>query len=102
LNAIEYYAVANYTWGEEHSEGHTVPADRVPPLNGKLGLVYLPRDAIRIEPYIDFASRHDRLSPRDEEDPRINPEGTAGRATINILLSRQATDKKTWGYAFKI
>ena len=27
-NNIEYYAVANYTWGEEYSEGHTVPADR--------------------------------------------------------------------------
>ena len=33
--------------------------------------------------------RRDRLSPRDENDPRINPAGTAGWATLNLLLSWQ-------------
>jgi outer membrane receptor protein involved in Fe transport len=34
-----------------------------------------------------------RLRPRDEDDPRINPEGTSGWATINVLLSWQASEK---------
>jgi outer membrane receptor protein involved in Fe transport len=94
---IEYYAVVNYTRGEEDDDGVTVPADRVPPLNGRLGLVYRPRDALRIEPYLDFASRQDRLSPRDVDDPRINPLGTAGWGTLNLLLSWQATDSAELG-----
>ncbi|MBT8060820.1 MAG: TonB-dependent receptor [Gammaproteobacteria bacterium] len=94
---IEYYAVVNYTRGEEDDDGVTVPADRVPPLNGRLGLVYRPRDTLRIEPYLDFASRQDRLSPRDVDDPRINPLGTAGWGTLNLLLSWQATDAAELG-----
>ena len=33
----------------------------------------------------------DRLSPRDEEDPRINPLGTTGWGTINLLVNWQAS-----------
>jgi TonB-dependent heme/hemoglobin receptor len=87
---IELYAVVNYTRGEESDAEATVPADRIPPLNGRLGLVYQANDRLRFEPYLDFASRQDRLSPRDESDPRINPLGTAGWGTINLLASWQA------------
>jgi outer membrane receptor protein involved in Fe transport len=86
----EAYAVLNYTRGsEEMDNGTTVPADRVPPLNGRIGLVYN-KGTLRLEPRIDFASGQDRLSPRDEEDPRINPDGTESWLTLNILLSWQA------------
>ena len=61
------------------------------PLNGKLGLVYRASERLRIETYLDFASRQDRLSPRDEEDPRINPLGTPEWGTINLLVSWRAT-----------
>jgi outer membrane receptor protein involved in Fe transport len=89
--AWELYAVLNYTRGEESDLESTVPADRLPPLNGRLGLVFKPGDSWRFESYLDFASRQDRLSPRDEEDPRINPDGTPGWGTLNLLVSWQAS-----------
>lgn len=88
---LEIYAVVNYTHGEEKDAEITVPADRIPPLNARLGLVYKPSDVLRFEPYLDFAGRQDRLSPRDESDPRINPMGTAGWGSINFLASWQAS-----------
>ncbi len=36
--------------------------------------------------------RQDRLSPRDVRDPRINPLGTAGWGTINLLASWQVRE----------
>jgi outer membrane receptor protein involved in Fe transport len=93
----EFYAVVNYTHGEESTPETTVPADRVPPLNGRLGLVYQPGEAWRIEPYLDFASHQDRLSPRDETDPRINPNGTPGWGTLNLLASWQASPQLDLG-----
>jgi outer membrane receptor protein involved in Fe transport len=90
-SGLEVYAVFNYTRGEESDAEHnTVNADRVPPLNGRVGLVYAPGNGLRLEPFADFAGRQDRLSPRDIDDPRINPEGTPGWGTLNLLLSWQA------------
>ncbi len=95
---IEYYAVMNYTRGKESDPGgKTVPADRIPPLNGRLGMVYKHNERLRLEPYLDFASRQDRLSPRDEDDPRINPLGTASWGTINLLVGWQATPRTAIG-----
>ena len=88
---LEFYAVVNYTHGKESDANATVPADRIPPLNGRFGLVYQANERLRFEPYLDFASSQDRLSPRDVADPRINPFGTAGWGTINLLASWQAT-----------
>jgi outer membrane receptor protein involved in Fe transport len=90
---VQLYGVLNYTWGEESDGDMTVPADRVPPLNGRLGMVYEPTERFRAEPYLEFAGRQDRLSPRDVEDPRIDPKGTAGYVTFNLLLSWQATPR---------
>lgn len=85
------YAVVNYTRGEESEPaGSSTPADRIPPLNGRLGLVWDVNARLRLEPYLDFAGRQDRLSPRDLQDPRINPQGTAGWGTLNLLLSWEA------------
>jgi outer membrane receptor protein involved in Fe transport len=92
------YAVVNYTRGEEKDQdGITTPADRIPPLNGRLGFVFDPGNGLRLEPYLDFASQQDRLSPRDVLDPRINPEGTPGWASINLLFSWQATSHTELG-----
>jgi outer membrane receptor protein involved in Fe transport len=89
---LKVFAVINYTRGEEQDDlGAAFPADRIPPLNGKLGLEYFFKGSWRIEPYLLFASQQDRLSPRDVKDPRINPEGTAGWGTLNLLLDWQAT-----------
>jgi outer membrane receptor protein involved in Fe transport len=87
-DALELYGVLNYTRGEEKEPGgNEDPADRVPPVNGKLGLVYTGFDGLRLEPYVLFADDQGRLSPRDEADPRIDPDGTPGWGTLNLDLS---------------
>ena len=94
-DAWEFYAVVNFTRGDEtEPDGGRIPADRIPPLNGRVGLVWQPGEQFRIEPYVDFAARQDRLSPRDESDPRIDPAGTAGFGTLNLLLGWQPAE--TW------
>lgn len=91
-NGVDAYAVLNYTHGEEKDVvAGTVPADRVPPLNGRLGFIYEPGLNLRLQPWIDFAAAQDRLSPRDAADPRIAPGGTPAYATFNFLFSWQAT-----------
>ncbi len=83
---LETYATLNYTRGEERRAGETRPANRIPPLNGQLGLVYLPVDAVRMESYLRFADRQDRLDDDDQGDTRIDPAGTAGWSTLNLRL----------------
>jgi len=95
---LDLYAVVNVTRGEERAaDGSTTPADRIPPLNGRLGLAWRIAERWRIEPYIEFAGPQDRLSPRDLEDPRIDPAGTSGWATLNLLASWQATETASFG-----
>jgi outer membrane receptor protein involved in Fe transport len=94
LDNLEAYGTLTYTWAEEEfRDGRTVPADRIPPLNGQLGLFYRPMPRLWVEPFVRFAGRQDRLSDRDRVDPRINPEGTAGWATANIRLGWEITER---------
>jgi outer membrane receptor protein involved in Fe transport len=95
---FQLYGVLNYTRGEEtENDGEVVPADRIPPLNGRLGLVYAPDNGLRIESWVDFAGRQDRLSPRDERDPRIDPSGTKAWSTINLLASYRTSERLELG-----
>ncbi len=86
-DALDVYATATYTRGEETLEGTTDPADRVPPLYGKLGARWHPLARWRFEGYAFYATRQDRLSPRDAVDPRIDPDGTAGWVTWNARVA---------------
>jgi len=80
--------VVNYVRGEQaDAAGVQEAGDRIPPLNGRASLTYYPTDTIRVEPYILFSGEQDRLSGRDILDVRINPEGTPGWVTANILGS---------------
>jgi outer membrane receptor protein involved in Fe transport len=98
MEDLRVFAVINYTRGEEKGDvGPAFPADRIPPLNGKLGLEYFFKGNWRIEPYLLFASSQDRLSPRDVRDPRINPTGTAGWGTLNLLVDWQVTSSLQLG-----
>lgn len=91
-DALNSYVVVNYTRGEESGDqGAAFPADRIPPLNGKLGLVYQLNPDWKMEPYLLFASRQDRLSPRDIRDSRIDPMGTGSWTTINLSLEWQVS-----------
>jgi hemoglobin/transferrin/lactoferrin receptor protein len=77
--------VVNYVRGEQADvDGNKVFADRIPPLNGRMSVRFDWSDDIRIEPYLLFAAKQDRLSPRDIEDVRINPDGTSGWITANV------------------
>jgi TonB-dependent heme/hemoglobin receptor len=89
---LSAYATVTYTRGEEQFGGDEYPADRIPPLFGKAGLSWRASDALTLEGYTFYAGRQDRLSPRDAVDPRINPEGTAGWATLNVRASWQASE----------
>ena len=96
---LELYGVLNYARGdEEDAEGNDEPADRMPPLNAKLGAIYTPTDTLRFEAYSLMADDQDRLSDRDEDDPRIDPNGTPGWGTINLALDWQALPSTTVGF----
>jgi outer membrane receptor protein involved in Fe transport len=74
-----------WTWGEEeYTDGDTQPADRIPPVQGRVGLRWAPSDSLWLEAFARFAGRQDRLSVRDVRDPRIDPSGTPGWATGNL------------------
>ncbi len=88
---LELYATATFTRGDEDTETGTMPADRIPPLFGKVGARWQVRDTLGLEAYAFYASGQDRLSDRDLVDPRINPDGTAGWATLNARVSWRVT-----------
>ena len=46
-----------------------------------------------LDPFVVFAAQQDRLSPRDVGDPRIDPDGTPGWATVNLQLVRDFRDR---------
>jgi TonB-dependent heme/hemoglobin receptor len=91
-DAWQFYATATYTRGDEEFEGDEYAADRIPPLFGKLGGIWSPGNGWDFEAFTLYAARQDRLSPRDEVDARINPNGTAGWATINGRVGWRAPD----------
>ncbi len=84
---LEAYGTLTTTWGEERSpDGGTAPADRIPPANGRFGMLWRASETLSIEPFVAFARGQERLSARDIRDPRINPAGTAGWVTANLRL----------------
>jgi outer membrane receptor protein involved in Fe transport len=62
---LRAFAVINYTRGDEQNDQHlTFPADRIPPLNGKLGLEYYFSDNWHVEPYLLFGLRLENLADK--------------------------------------
>lgn len=84
--ALSLYGVLNVTRGEEQYAGNGYAADRIPPLNGRLGIKWRFAPAWSVDAWAQYAARQDRLSPRDREDPRVNPAGTAGWNTWNARV----------------
>ena len=77
--------IVNATRGDQdEADGSTAPADRIPPLNGRLGIDFAWRESGSVEPYVVFAAQQDRLSERDQRDARIDPLGTDGWVTANL------------------
>jgi len=93
------YGTLNWTRGQEYSsDGLSQPADRIPPLNGKLGLDLPLGDTLEADVWMIFAGHQDRLSSRDVSDPRINPLGTSGWGSTNLSLRWQARDNLVLGF----
>jgi hemoglobin/transferrin/lactoferrin receptor protein len=79
---IRLEAMLNYSRGDQQVEDTEEPADRVPPLNGRLTLSYDHDDRWQFESWLVAAAAQDRLSARDVRDVRINPDGTPGWARL--------------------
>ena len=88
----------DYTYGEQESDvvdgsGEVpfdeVPAQRIPPLTGWLGLEramgLVSWERTRLT--LNWAFEQDRLSPQDLGDPRIDPSGTDGWVTLDLDLA---------------
>jgi hemoglobin/transferrin/lactoferrin receptor protein len=74
--------------GTGNQDFDDVPARRIPPLHGHVSMHY---DALEPSSQLGWgelalvmADEQDDLHPEDLTDPRINPEGTAGWATLNL------------------
>ncbi len=81
-------AVVNFTRGTETREGAAkTPANRVPPINGRLGLRQAIGATFELEPYLLWADAQRRLDSDDQGDIRIAPGGTAGWGTLNLRAS---------------
>ena len=95
---VEYYGVLNWVRGEERSaDGAVQPGDRIPPLNGRLGVLIRTAENLEVEPFALYAGEQDRLSERDVGDPRIDPSGTPGWTTLNLRLGWQLSEKLSLG-----
>lgn len=92
-DAVELYGNLTWTVGNETFEGDEYPADRIPPLNGSVGVVWQVTDAIAADAWLAYAGMQDRYSPRDEVDPRIEPGGTPGWTTWNLRVSWEASER---------
>jgi hemoglobin/transferrin/lactoferrin receptor protein len=97
---LELGAVVNFAWGESRlvTEAAT-PADRIPPINGRIELDWRINERWRISPNLLFAAKQDRLSPRDENDPRIDPNGTSGWITVNAILNYSTNERISLNFA---
>ena len=79
-------ATLNVTRGTQQFDSATESADRIPPANGRVGVEVEVNDVFGFGGWLQFAAAQDRLSSRDVGDPRINPDGTAGWATLAASL----------------
>ena len=78
-----------YTRGDtEFNSNEIQPADRIPPFNGQASWKYN-NEKWWMGTEIQFASEQNRLSARDIRDPRINPLGTSGWGSVNLLWGIQ-------------
>lgn len=75
-------AIVNFTRGDQQVATIEEPADRVPPLNGRVNLQYLLGDHWTFNSWLVAAASQDRLSARDVRDVRIDPQGTPGFAYL--------------------
>jgi len=74
----------NISWFRGDDMRENVPLRRIPPVMGILGVTWTPSWKLSIDYYNRFATKQDRLSPDDIDDPRIPEGGTPGYITYNL------------------
>jgi hemoglobin/transferrin/lactoferrin receptor protein len=90
--AADWSLGGSLTWtrGDERLDGSRDPADRIPPLAGRIDFAWTPTGAAWDAGLsLRYADRQDRLSPRDVLDPRIDPAGTPGFVVFDAQLTRR-------------
>lgn len=99
IEKLSIKAVLNYTWGRQQvGTGPGEPADRIPPLNGRLAVRFDPNRRWAFESWLTVSGDQNRLSARDVRDVRINPGGSAGWAIIGATANWSPTD--VWQITF--
>ena len=83
-DGLRAYGAVNWTIGQEQVDGGVQAANRVPPLNGQVGMRWGAASRLNVDGWLDWAGRQDRLAPSDRSDNRINPQGTGGWVTVNL------------------
>lgn len=79
---ISFDVLLNYTYGDQRVADVEEPADRIPPLNGRIAFNVIYNDHWDFDAWVIAAAGQDRLSARDVRDVRINPLGTPGWAAV--------------------
>ncbi len=78
----------SYTRGEQRVVGQLdEPADRIPPLAGRLQFQYDKGGKTTYDAWIRTAASQQRLSARDARDSRINPLGTPGWLIVGARVN---------------
>ena len=91
-DSVSVNAVLNYTYGDQRVADAGEPADRIPPLNGRINLDYAHGDQWTFGAWLIAAAGQDRLSDRDVRDVRIDPEGTPGWAALGGSATWASTE----------
>lgn len=76
----------NWTWAVDELDTGIEPANRTPPLSGRVDVEYRYSETLSFTARSSFAARQDRLAPSDRSDNRIDPRGTAGYAVHDLGL----------------
>jgi outer membrane receptor protein involved in Fe transport len=90
LRPLSYLSINSYlvyTYGQNVTSSE--PLRRTPPLNGLVGVQFRRVKNLDITGEWQFASRQDRLSSGDIDDPRIPEGGTPAWNTVNLRFSYQ-------------
>ena len=87
LSCLTVNSYLVYTYGQNVSNKE--PLRRIPPLNGLLGLHFHGMKNLEIVSEWQLASKQDRLSSGDTDDPRIPDGGTPAWNILNLRFSYQ-------------
>jgi hemoglobin/transferrin/lactoferrin receptor protein len=80
MKSWQLYGNASYCFGQNETKNE--PIRRIPPLNGRFGLTYEPKNWFVRAEYL-FAALQDRLAQGDKDDNRIAKGGTPAWEIVN-------------------